>query len=65
MDSLDLIRHLEKCEHALEWTENYLARTNEANAALHLADRVFFSPLTSEVHGALEGIRIALADIRG
>ena len=59
----NLKRHLVKAEHALGMTERHLTLTNEANAALHLSDKVFYSPLTSLVHDALEGVRLALREI--
>lgn len=60
MNDADHLRHLAKAEQALNWTEKHLTLTNEANAALHLSDKVFYSPLTSAVHDALEGVRLAL-----
>lgn len=56
-------RHLEKAENALAYTEKHLTLTNEANAALHLSDKVFYSPLTSAVHDALDGVRLALREM--
>ena len=61
-DLSNLKRHLDKAEQALDWTERHLTLTNEANAALHLSEKVFYSPLTSLVHDALEGCRLALRE---
>ena len=60
----DLIRELEKAHEALKWTEEHLAKTNEANAALHCNERVFYSPLTTQVHNARESMERVLADLR-
>jgi hypothetical protein len=57
----DLRRELEKAQEALTATERHLARTAEANAALHVAERVMYSPLHAKVQAALAGIEHALA----
>ena len=48
----DLNRELDKIDNALAHAETYLAKNNEANASLHLSDRVLYSPLTTAVINA-------------
>ncbi|QWT29902.1 hypothetical protein SEA_TUNATARTARE_6 [Streptomyces phage TunaTartare] len=47
MKNLDLIRELEKIFHTLDSVVDYLETQNEANAKLHMSDKVMYSPLTS------------------
>lgn len=56
----DLRRELTKAREALAATETHLARQSEANAALHCAERVMYSPLHAKVATALHGIDHAL-----
>lgn len=56
----DLRRELEKARETLVAVEKHLARTAEANAALHVAERVMYSPLHAKVAAALTGIDHAL-----
>jgi hypothetical protein len=48
----DLIRELRKAVDTLTWAEKYLTSENEANAALHMNTKVFYSPLTTQIHHA-------------
>lgn len=61
MTNADIRRELTKVQHALTYTERHLTLTNEANAALHMNDKVFYSPLTGAVHEASESIARILA----
>lgn len=63
MERSDLLRELAKAQEALTWTEKYLTRENEANAALHLNERIFYSPLTSQVHDAAESLGRVIVDL--
>lgn len=56
----DLRRELSKAAETLAAVEKHLARTAEANAALHVADRVMYSPLHAKVASTLNGIAHAL-----
>ena len=47
MKNPDLIRELEKIFHTLDSVVDYLETQNEANAKLHMSDKVMYSPLTS------------------
>lgn len=47
MENKDLIRELEKLHETLERVTGYLEMTSEANAALHMSDKVMYPPLTS------------------
>jgi hypothetical protein len=47
MEKPDLIRELEKIFHTLDSIVDYLETQNEANAKLHMSDKVMYSPLTS------------------
>lgn len=47
MENPDLIRELEKIFHVLDSVVSYLQTQNEANALLHMSDKVMYSPLTS------------------
>jgi hypothetical protein len=60
----DLIRELEKAHEALQWAEEFLVKTNEANAALHVNPRVFHSPLTTQVHNARESMERVIVDLK-
>lgn len=64
MIQADLIRELEKAHEALHWAEKHLCASNEANAALHCNERVFYSPLTTQVHNARESMERVIADLR-
>lgn len=56
----DLRRELAKARDALAACETHLARHAEANAALHCADRVMYSPLHARVTAAIAGADHAL-----
>jgi hypothetical protein len=60
----DLVRELEKTAEALAWTERHLTHTNEANAAMHCNERIFYSPLTTQVHNALESTERLIAELK-
>lgn len=47
MEKADLIRELEEIQETLEDMTTYLEMTSEANAKLHMSDKVMYSPLTS------------------
>lgn len=64
MDRSDLLRELAKVSDTLQWAEKYLTRENEANAALHMNERVFYSPLTSQVHEATLSVDRVIADLQ-
>ncbi|MDX3759307.1 hypothetical protein [Streptomyces sp. AK02-04a] len=57
----DLRRELDKAREALKATLVHLAHHAEANAALHCADRVMYSPLHAKVYAAIGQIDHALA----
>lgn len=63
MEHSDLLRELTKAKEAMVWTEKYLTRRNEADAALHLNERVFYSPLTTQVHEASESLGRVIVDL--
>ncbi|AZM46595.1 hypothetical protein DMB38_12915 [Streptomyces sp. WAC 06738] len=56
----DLRRELAKAHEALAAAEIHLARHAEANAALHCASTVMYSPLHAKVQAARVGIEHAL-----
>jgi hypothetical protein len=65
MEKADLIRELEKIFHTLGNVVDYLETQNEANAKLHMSDRVMYSPLTSAAgvaNKALSGLIMRLSD---
>ena len=62
MDPTDRLRHYDKIAHALNAAEKYLTLMNESNAALHLSDKVFYSPLATAVHDAIESLKLLAAD---
>lgn len=65
MEKADLIRELEKIFHTLDNVVDYLETQNEANAKLHMSDRVMYSPLTSAAgvaNKALSGLIMRLYD---
>ncbi|MFI7278467.1 hypothetical protein [Streptomyces sp. NPDC049879] len=53
---VDMRRELEKARDTLASVELHLARQAEANAALHCATRVIYSPLHSKVAATRAGI---------
>ncbi len=57
----DLKRELAKAREALEASRAHLAAHAEANAALHVAANVMYSPLHAKVVAAIAGIDHALA----
>lgn len=60
MNHEDLIRELSKIDDTLDWTEKHLTLTNESFAALHTNEKVFYSPLTTQVHEASVSIKRVL-----
>jgi hypothetical protein len=65
MEKADLIRELEKIFHTLDNVVDYLETQNEANAKLHMSDKVMYSPLTSAAgvaNKALSGLIMRLYD---
>lgn len=56
MPDTDLIRELAKARDVLVATQTHLAHHAEANAALHCATTVIYSPLHARVTTAIEGI---------
>lgn len=56
----DLRRELEKAEDTLSGCLLHLSRHAQANAALHCAERVMYSPLHAKVEAAIAGIMHAL-----
>ncbi|MGW6910280.1 hypothetical protein [Streptomyces sp. NPDC054940] len=65
MRAHDLTRELAKALDALRWTEKHLMATNEGNAALHCNPKVFYSPLTTQVHEAVLSLERVTADLGG
>ncbi|MHC3474653.1 hypothetical protein ACYF6T_38990 [Streptomyces sp. 7R007] len=59
----DLTRELGKALEALRWTKRHLTAVNEGNAALHCNERVFYSPLTTQVHEAVLSLERVTADL--
>ncbi|QGZ53304.1 hypothetical protein GPZ77_34300 (plasmid) [Streptomyces sp. QHH-9511] len=57
----DLRRELEKARLALIDAQSHLSAHAHANAALHCATEVFYSPLHAKVTAAIAGIEHALA----
>lgn len=62
---LDLRRELEKARHALIDAQSHLASHAEANAALHCATTVMYSPLHAKVTAAIGQIEHALQRTEG
>jgi hypothetical protein len=50
----DALREVDKVLAALQRAGDHLSKQNEANAALHLADKVLYSPLTVAVLNAAD-----------
>jgi hypothetical protein len=61
----DAARELDKAADALEAAARHFRATNEANAALHLAETVRPSPLTSRVETAADEARRSAERFRG
>lgn len=64
MNRADLIRELAKIDNTLDWTEKHLTLTNESYAALHVNEKVFYSPLTTQVHEASLSLKRVLEALR-
>lgn len=63
MDQIEnLKRELRKAREALQGCQTQLGATAEANAALHCASEVFYSPLHAKVTMCLSGIELALKE---
>ncbi|MGH3355245.1 MAG: hypothetical protein ACRDOJ_05070 [Nocardioidaceae bacterium] len=60
----DLTRELDKARDTLDACLTYLERYAEANAALHCADRVMYSPLHARVDTAIAGLDEAISRYR-
>ena len=58
----DLERELEKAAQCLAACDRHFAAAAEANAALHMSDRVIPNPLASHVALTLENVRRVLGD---
>lgn len=57
MDSNDLIRELDKAAQALAACDRHFSAAAEANAALHMSDRVIPNPLAAHVALTLANVR--------
>lgn len=57
MNKNDSAREIEKALDTLMWVEKHLTSTSEANAALHCNDKVFYSPLATQVHAAVDSLQ--------
>ncbi len=62
MNNADAKRELDKVRHTLTHVESHLVKANESNAALHMNDKVFYSPLTGAVHEAIVSLDRVLED---
>lgn len=60
MSDADLVRQLEKAEEALAACDRHFAAAAEANAALHMSERVIPNPLASLVAITLVSIQRTL-----
>ena len=54
-------REIQKAKDVLEDCQEHLEYVAKANAKLHLADEVFYSPLHAKVRGIINGLNILLA----
>jgi hypothetical protein len=54
----NILRELEKISHTLSYVLEYLEKTSEANAALHLSAKVMYSPLASSVSSAIQSLEV-------
>lgn len=61
----DALRELAKIEAALAAAETHLTKQNEANAALHMSERVLYSPLTVAVINARESAKKVRDELAG
>lgn len=59
----DVARELEKVGDALSAAAKHLSLQNEANAALHMNDKVLYSPLTTAVINAHKSLLMVLDHI--
>ncbi len=57
MKNEDFKRELQKVLEAIEAATEYHEKSNEANAALHLSERVLYSPLTAKLQTADNTLR--------
>jgi hypothetical protein len=57
MTKEDVARELNKIEEALRWAEEHFIKQSEANAALHMNNRVLYSPIAVAVTNARESLR--------
>lgn len=55
-------RELQKADAVLEDCQQYFEFVARANARLHLADEVFYSPLHAKIVGVRAGIKILLQE---
>lgn len=51
-------RHVEKIEFALQNALTYFQKTSEANAALHGATKVLYSPIVTQINEALTSLKL-------
>ena len=61
MNHVDALRELDKIGLALERAERYFSLQNQANAELHMSDKVLYSPLTMTVTHALTSVEMLRA----
>lgn len=52
MNTTDIMRELEKITTTLKWAEEHLTKDSESKAALHLSERVLYTPLCTSVVAA-------------
>lgn len=52
MNTTDILRELDKITAALAWAEKHLTKDSESKAAVHMDDRVLYTPLCTSVIAA-------------
>jgi len=65
MNNDDILRELNKITAALKWAEEHLAKDGESKAALHMSDRVLYSPLCTSVVAARKSAKKVADEISG
>lgn len=64
LETMNLKRELDKIELALKHAVEYHKKVNEANAILHLSERVMYSPMTTELFNAHLSVLNLIQDIQ-
>lgn len=60
-DKRDIQRQIDKAIDAIEWAQKAFERESEKNAALHLSEKIMYTPICGKLDEAHRGLESAKA----